>query len=220
MIRLVLFFLFIPFYVNAQVSIAIRNDKSVTSDSLVLYIGVTNNLELYTINSATDTVLYQHIDILEGDYKVEETGNNGNVTTAGVLVNKAGPMHLKLRLGNRDTSIKAYSRILPYEIYPALTRNRDSAYTKRELGRFKGINVFTDDDNFRHQFTVRTYTIVAVTGNDEVTLKEQAGPYFSNELRQLFNDCKSGTTVYFEDIVMTCPDCQNRRLRSFSIKVL
>lgn len=213
-----LIILLFPLGVQAQ-RLIIKNDRSKNKDSLIIYTAMPNRIMIYYAGDQADKSSYKRVSILKGDYDMYDTRYSGDTAMATLQVNRPSQLQLKLRIGNKDTLVAAYAR--PYLAFPyaALTRNKYSVFTRSELAAMKGISVFTDDNDFIHSFSVRSFTVNAVIEGQDLSVNVLGG-YFSGDVRELFAICERNTMFHFKKISVTCPDCAILKVKDFSIKVL
>ena len=211
-------FLFLSFISDAQNKLVVSNDKCYNKDTLILYVGISNNLQLYIDGSAFDTTLYKDFLIKPGAYTINSQKKNGNVCVADITVAKTGSFSFNFSKGGKDTSITAYARNIPTP-YAALDRARKLVITKQALLQYKGVTIFSPDKSLRYQFITKSCTIDIISNDDTIHLK-QYGPYFNYETKEHFKKIKTKTQIYFKEITAGCPDCQLRRLEDFKVVVI
>lgn len=210
--------LLFSFIADPKDPLIISNNRSYNKDSLILYVSISNNLQLYIDGSAFDTTLYKDILIKPGAYTINSQKKNGNICVADITVANTGSFSFNFSKDGKDTSITAFARNIPTP-YAALDRARKPVITKQVLLQYKGVTIFSPDKNLRYQFITRSCTIDIVSNNDTIHLK-QYGPYFSYETKEHFKKIKTKTQIYFKEITVGCPDCQLRRLEDFKVVVI
>lgn len=216
------FFIFLALMLThsyvTQAQLIIKNDKSKSEDSLILYAGIDNRLEIYLHGSATDTQLFKKIVFRKGDYDLRNINYNGNALFAVVNVYTLKNIKLKLTIQGKDTLVNGYVRAMP-DMFASLNRYCDTIMSKEKLQSYLGLSVFFKDVNFKMRSVVRSFDFKTIINGDSIIINNQ-GPYFDKKIKESFSKLKSGTVVCFSRIVISCPNGRNRLVKDFIVKVI
>jgi hypothetical protein len=96
---------------------------------------------------------------------------------------------------------------------------RGGGVSREALMAQVGIVSVLEKFDFDARFTTNSFTITATIGNVARTIPA-TGPMFTAEMKNVFSKVKTGDMVVIDDVIVTGPDFQSRRLQPAVLRIL
>ncbi|MFI5218334.1 MAG: GldM family protein [Bacteroidia bacterium] len=206
--RIITAFLFlIPWTLYAQPEI--KNISLTTPDSAILYTGVENKMEV----SGVSDKAYLRLKSGKGEVK----RNTSSPSVFNVRVSNTGSDAIEVYESSKLVLTKPFEVRALADPVPMLAHFADSVAVD-SIVKYPTLNILLPGCYYKHEYSILYFFPKVLYGKGKVEIFYKThGNRLNDEQTKFIKRLKRGDKIVFTEIMVTCPGCQNRRLRDLTV---